>query len=669
MADEATSLGTSLEPTLLEGLPSELFARIALKLDLASLGRLAGVSTALRGALDNGHEAWDAQWASETAGSLLPSRLSARAAMRSLASLEDVHWERMSSQPAVEGPAWRQDACLLHHDGMVILFAGRSFDAYEDVQYFDDAWVFATAQASWHRVAAHSRITPRPRCFNSDGGGGGCVIRGHGQAWAMFFGGKRAEGFRDSETWLLGPLAAPRQQWSWVPVKPDPDVSVESPQARFHHTMTVVPHEADADAAAADIVFMIGGHSRTIAPLNDVYAFSLRNASFEWPREGSRPVQDSHDGARVAAVASWVLTKPPGPRPTPRGFHCANYWRPRAGHAGFIVVSCGLGISVDEDDADREADDDFDPLHQVGRWGYRALGDTWLYSLEDGAWTLHPVRHPEPRSRAAASVVRGMLVVCGGCRESDRWERPLQPGAPFNDVWLLGLDSFTEAWERCTLPSERIPPPVPRTQSVARAVLGGSALLILGGYDPRRSSVLTDPFGDTHTTQAWAPHEALALSFVGRDWRHEHGLRAATLCTAGLPLTDGSAGPELSPAASQTSNGTLRSSARVLLAGLSKSQELNGVVGVLVGAVPFEGGAEDREERLGVKLGAPHHRSVKVRRRNLCPSEAPAPTLFAEPDAWADVGSAVYALLPDQQRMRAEVVRLSLLPAASTQGN
>ena len=57
MADEATSLGTSLEPTLLEGLPSELFARIALKLDLASLGRLAGVSTALRGALDNGHEA------------------------------------------------------------------------------------------------------------------------------------------------------------------------------------------------------------------------------------------------------------------------------------------------------------------------------------------------------------------------------------------------------------------------------------------------------------------------------------------------------------------------------------------------------------------------------------------------------------------------------------
>ena len=141
----------------------------------------------------------------------------------------------------------------------------------------------------------------------------------------------------------------------------------------------------------------------------------------------------------------------------------------------------------------------------------------------------------------------GACSWCGGCRESDRWERPLQPGAPFNDVWLLGLDSFTEAWERCTLPSERIPPPVPRTQSIARAVLGGSALLILGGYDPRRSSVLTDSFGDTHTTQAWAPHEALALSFVGRDWRHEHGLRAATLCTAGLPLTDGSAGPELSP--------------------------------------------------------------------------------------------------------------------------
>ena len=87
---------------------------------------------------------------------------------------------------------------------------------------------------------------------------------------------------------------------------------------------------------------------------------------------------------------------------------------------------------------------------------------------------------------------------------------------------------------------------------------------------------------------------------------------------------------------------------------------------MLVGAVPFEGGAD---ERLGVKLGAPHHRSVKVLRRNLCPSEAPAPTLFAEPDAWADVGSAVYALLPDKQRMRAEVVRLSLLPAASVQGS
>ena len=620
-------------PTMLEDLPPEVFALIALKLDVPSLGRLACVSAALRGSLDDQHEAWDAQWAKETSRALLPSNVMAHDALRSLATLADVQWERMSSPPTETGPSWRDYACLLHHDGKVILFAGRSHTAASEVQYFNDAWAFDTKEMTWYQVAVNSKRQPRPRCFNSDGGGGGCVIRGHGKHWAVFFGGKRVEGYRDSETWLLGPLDEPREQWSWVAVKSDLDFGLE-PQARFHHTLTVVPRTEAEGEDGFDFVFMIGGHNRTISPILDTHAFSLRDASFEWLSDVLRHPIDDCDDQRVTASASWVA-QPREPEPSPRGFHCATFWRPREGDPGFIVVACGLGISADiVDDDDDTVDDD-----------YCALGDAHLFSCADSQWTPLEAKLPEPRSRAAASIVRDHLVICGGCRASANPRYPLAPGAPYNDVWLLKLSvpQGAQVWERCSLPSDRVPTTVPRTQAVAHSVFGGSALLLLGGCDPTRRPEATDNFGDTHTAQAWALHESVALSFVGRTSSTARGFNrpcAASLCTAGMPLTY--AGRRLFSKESQMWNG--KPSARMLVHGLSNAQELNGAVGTLVDPSAHD---ESADARVGVKLGPPHNKAVKVRRRNLWPSEAAfRQPLFALPDAWVDDDASFFALLP-----------------------
>ena len=663
--------GTASASITLESIPLDDLTLIALKLDIPSLGRLACSSTSLCKAVTAATEVWENMW-EMTTSSASPAGIASRDALQSLFSLNGLRWEKLSSSAA---PPWREFPCVLSHGGNLILCAGRFFDEHGDDTYFNDAWVFDTKSGLWHQVATDSPRAPQKRCFNSDGGGGGCVIRSHGEEWAAFFGGKRVEGYRDHETWLLGPLNAELKTWKWVPVRPDFEVA-PPPQPRFHHTLTVVPDPNQEHPD--DFIVIFGGHNRIMSPIVDLHVFTLRDASFDWLSE-AMDVDESKD-FRVSATAAWV-PQPRDSEPMPRGFHCATFWQPQDTAlaadepGGFLVVSCGLGFEPEGDGEEPEPPFGAQPA---------VLGDVWLYSTSSSQWSQLPSELPESarRSRAAASIVRDCLVLSGGCGlpEGEHW---LSPGVPFHDIWVLNLaDAYLRTpalWERCTLPSDHVARPK-HTQATACPMFGGAALLIFGGFDPSRRPGMTDNFGDPHSGQAWAAHESLVLSFTNRT---PTSPRAAALCTAGMPdsqVADRSEEADC-PAWVPRERG-----ARVLVHGLSGAPELNGTVGTVVDL-----GKTSRhpDERLGVKIGVPHNKAVKVRRRNLWPSEAETQPLLATPDAWTDEAAAhqdQYVLLPsitagrthagghfggassvswipdDPKDIRVVPVRLSLLP-------
>ena len=319
-----------------------------------------------------------------------------------------------------EAPRWREDAFVAVCNGgkRLVLFGGR--DADHSI-YFNDTWTCDLTTGEWLRV--NPANIPSRRCFNSDAGGGR-VIRSGEEEWALIFGGLCEPGHRDNQTWLLGPLDEAPSEWAWMPVMPQ-DFG-RGPCARFHHTLTVVPRRAETGPTSYDFVVMIGGHDRTISPIFDLHMFSLRDASFRWL---DLPGSSDDESRRVEAQADWYLQER-SPQPSARGFHSAVHYYSPMMEADCIIVCCGVGELVD--------------ALRVSHGPYCALGDAWLFNLNDSEWSMLPGLPDQPlyRSRAALTVARDRLFLTGGCRADMNgnltpWNAVRRSLGARHDTWRL----------------------------------------------------------------------------------------------------------------------------------------------------------------------------------------------------------------------------------------
>jgi hypothetical protein len=160
----------------------------------------------------------------------------------------------------------------------VVVYGGRSLRAANPL--LQDAWALDVKTGRWWPVATGRYRAPGSRMFNADAAGGAVLTDGGGQEWLCIVGGKREPGYRDNETWLLGPLGAACEaaSWVWRQVQADGrDQSHARPEARFHHTLTSVdlrqrPH---TDPCRGTHLVILGGHDRTISPIASMWILSL----------------------------------------------------------------------------------------------------------------------------------------------------------------------------------------------------------------------------------------------------------------------------------------------------------------------------------------------------------------------------------------------------------
>ena len=665
------------EPLLtLDSLSQDVFFVVAAFTGALGLARLARVSRRLGACVQEAEDAWAKAWARETGGSEKPAALPAQMALRSVTTLDSARWTALPVASAATtpvsiersirimksgalhsetaAPRWREHACVLscNDNGMLVLFGGRDI---EGELYFNDTWACDLGRAGlWQRVACPGKA-PSPRCFNGDAGGGR-VLRSGNEEWALIFGGLCQPGHRDNQTWLLGPLNEPPAAWMWLQTMPDEWMG-RPPRARFHHTLTVIPRAQATGEGSHDFLVMVGGHNRLIEPILDLHVLSLRDASFDWSDH------ESLGERRISAKVTWCA-QPRQPEPPGRAFHSAIAWT-APWCTDFVVVTAGLGsAALDGDD-------------------WTALADTWLFDTSSSTWIELLARLPTARSRASLAIVRGQLVLAGGCRQPTLGN-PLAPGAMMNDVWLLNLLSAVEynalqystsalehPWTRCVLPTDAPECPC-RISPRVTALHGGKVLLILGGYGQSNCS---DQFGDSASNSAWGLQETQALSF-GLDESWNLGIRAtqATHAVASCLVSSGAA---LYPGEASADEVETRASSwlaakgmHVLVHGLKSQPHLNGAVGTIIDTGPPRIGGADA--RVGVRLGPPHSIGIKVRRANLQPSmrfgEQP---MIAVPDG--EHIDALFALTPSTGQLRQNkmadamrsgivVRRLSVLP-------
>ena len=174
--------------------------------------------------------------------------------------------------------------------------------------YTSECWALDLETGEWTFAVGlmPTPSGPAARVFGAgaDGGGGGVLRSSSGHEWLVLHGGLRAEGFRDNETWVLGPLgaAATADKWRWAEIQPGGNPQSEQrPQPRFHHTLSVVRNQ----------LVIVGGHDHTLTPILSPYALSVAALSVE---------ADASGLPRIIG-----LRKPGGdPWPTRRGTPCTK---------------------------------------------------------------------------------------------------------------------------------------------------------------------------------------------------------------------------------------------------------------------------------------------------------------------------------------------------------
>ena len=311
-----------------------------------------------------------------------------------------------------------------------------------------------------------------------------------GREWLAVHGGLRPEGFRDNETWLLGPLgaAADAPHWRWYEVQPGGGAQSRArPPPRFHHSFSVMPGRGDGSSC----MVLLGGHDHTISPILSPWVLDL----------GELAVGDDGRVTGADSVQWHEITSAVDPEtgsrssPPPRAHHSAVAW---PGHG--LVVFGGEGL----DDG----------------WGAEFLEDTWLLASRHTAAAVATTSLSEyydswqwirlasdgprtaPRTHAAATIACGeRLMIFGGYNYGP------DDDDIFTDIWALDLQSPAEhGWQPVTESGCDIPQQVGAT---AVAVHGGKTVLLLGGYLGGDGGSHLDHFND--------PEEG-ALLCMGHSW-------------------------------------------------------------------------------------------------------------------------------------------------------
>jgi hypothetical protein len=273
----------------LERLSQEELWKVANELDLRGLARLARCSKALRAALCPRPEAWRGALRTVAGKSAVHDAPDPRRAAKAVVTLGEARWARINPglqyDPTAPAPREQFVAFLCHGGKTLVVFGGLVTAPPRlhagELGFTSECWALDLDTAEW-TLASHTQAfsgasnrpvplpgdRPAPRSFGADGGGGGILTSSDGHEWMVVHGGLRADGFRDNETWVLGPLgaAAGAGSWRWAEVQADGrPQSPDRPQPRFHHSLTVVGNR----------LVVIGGHDHTIRPILAPYALSL----------------------------------------------------------------------------------------------------------------------------------------------------------------------------------------------------------------------------------------------------------------------------------------------------------------------------------------------------------------------------------------------------------
>ena len=495
---------------MLESLPSDAILRVARYLDAGTLGCLAQCSRSLA-AIVIGDAAWEHLAPAAAAGEC-PS---ARERMRAVVTLELAHWEGLSGAGIPEdgvtvvdaGPAVissarttpeerEKFAAFLYGGTTLLVFGGRT---YGQSTCLNDCWALDTVTSEWTRSPAPG---PARRCFGADGGGGGILSGRDGREWLAVHGGLRPEGFRDNETWLLGPLgaAADASHWRWYEVQPGGGAQSRArPPPRFHHSFNILPGRGDSSSC----MVLLGGHGHTISPILSPWVLDL----------GDLAVSDDGHVTGADSVQWHEITAADDPEtgslgsPPPRANHSAVVW------PGQGLVVFGGNNRVPLEDTWLLASSHTTATAATSSLSLSEYYDSWewIRLASDGAMT-------GPRSHAAATIVHGeRLMIFGGYNYGPNEDI-------LTDIWALDLQTPAEhGWQPVTETGFDIPQQVGAT---AVAVHGGKTVLLLGGYDAGNNGNHLDQFAD--------PEEG-ALLCMGHTWAGKVRPRRTNSSDDGMP--------------------------------------------------------------------------------------------------------------------------------------
>ncbi|KAG8471003.1 hypothetical protein KFE25_009424 [Diacronema lutheri] len=484
----------------LDGLAAELLELIAAQLtaasDLASLGCVCRV---LARVVASG-AVWRGALARAGGGAPRADGGCARRALRQLHTLDGAWWARERVTPR-RAPRARAHAAAFAFDGgrALIVFGGSAPRAGAGAMR--DCWALDVPSGEWFEVAP-TESGPAARCFVADGGGGGVLRDALGAEFLVLHGGLRAQGYRDNETWLLGPLgpAIGARRWRWARIggSASPQLAEPIPVARFHHRLTVLGG-ARSTAHGSSLVIS-GGHDYMLRPLLSVWVLSLRAVEL-CARTSAAPRDTRADGDAACVV--------PEPEPEPEPVERRVCERAARALRWASAESLARLPRTGKEPAPAER-----AHHAAAAWGRhlvvfggergrgRLLADTWLLDGTLGGWSKLAIALPKGgRSRAAAAVSADLLLICGG--------EALVAGAhgataPVRDCWALNLATpgalgwtcLAHADAGAGLPSLAGGAGGAFVSASFGALHDGHTLLVFGGHAGDMNGATRDQYGD-----------------------------------------------------------------------------------------------------------------------------------------------------------------------------
>lgn len=457
------------KPLSLSHLGDELFCNLCHELEVSSLGSLACSSRHFRAQLCN-EDAWRQALCAFGAANVQQ--------LRGMLTLSAPRWRSLHGGD--KQPRARDHHIAFGASAGLIIFGGNDFTRGH---MMSDAWLLDVKTHQWHLVATEGCKRPSPRTFNADGGGGGILRDQKSQReWMVIYGGLRGEGYRDNETWLLGPLESDCALWRWQEIEEGggPQSRLR-PTPRFHHTQTGL-----GDSTLA----VLGGHDFMIRPILAAGLLKLH----EVKPEGEDEIE-------------WELLSDSQDGPVPRAYHSAVHWR----KTGALVLFGGVTR----------------PGTARSQFGLQVHRDTWI--LDADTWRPTWSRLPAEfigtldggRCHATASILKDrFLAIAGGCERvaglqgDDGWIMAGLQVRP--DFWMLDLEN-PQSWQKL-LDFDR-----PGWWDSSSVVIHERTMLIFGGHDSSQVNEFNDPMGgyaskeDALLVRVDREGVAVAASYCGEE--------------------------------------------------------------------------------------------------------------------------------------------------------